>query len=132
MSAVNTKKHVKKLIKQVKEYINMDIDIIKKNDIETEILFGTAVYTIMPHTTFLDIKRYVDGLNEKGACGICEDALKKVGCNRCGIRTCIKCYYKLIIKNKGLYVCPYCQYQYGHLFNDEEMFFAMINLANLE
>ena len=57
-------------------------------------------------------------------CGICYDPIDKfkMACPKCMNVSCITCYMKGIIKNRGLVKCPYCRHECGceAQINDDE------------
>ena len=54
-------------------------------------------------------------------CNICYSKKiqkKRVTCNSCSNKYCVGCYIRIFRKNKGLIICPYCNFTFGERVPD--------------
>lgn len=113
------------MIRKVLEYIpNEKLEIRRAVGDKIVIVFVNhkSMMTILPSNTWLEVKRIIDfrindiKLDECSIC--CSDKLigiTNVSCNKCAVCYCVGCFYKLLIINQGLMICPFCKYTSGDL-----------------
>lgn len=117
------------IIRQIINYIpNEKIKFGKSEEGLTELYFINhhSMMTILIDNTWDEIKRIIDSktkqINDKD-CLICCSLIttKTVSCNKCSLRTCLKCYANIFKANKGLIVCAFCRYTFGRKMNSFEV-----------
>jgi hypothetical protein len=98
----------------------------KKNEstgyIEVCFKMGGTI-TILHDNTWSELEKNIgkklDG-NANHFCSVCSGVKNKlVTCNKCSQSFCTECYIDSFRKNKGLVVCPHCNYSFGVVMSDE-------------
>jgi len=85
-------------------------------------LDGKMVF-INPTDTWERVKQKIDNrliLNKE--CGVCfEKSPINTCCSACANRICMCCHITLIIKNRGIHICPYCRISGGNEKSQDEV-----------
>ena len=72
--------------------------------------------TISPDDKWDGIKDRIETAlnNKRGTCKVCDEEIKvNATCNSCQGNYCMECYINIFRENKGMIVCPYCNYTFG-------------------
>jgi hypothetical protein len=124
---------------QYKANSNLIFRLIKKNYPDEHIIFeesqnidldtvqiGCKInLTIMPDSTWIEIKKNIDGKlyglkNPNNICRLCQMNIKtKTECNKCKKSCCLECYIRNFKANNGIIKCDNCSYSFGVFTPDE-------------
>lgn len=105
------------LIHKLLTYINGEKIKIKSLTDEDYliILRNNKKVVLLADDTWQNLKYKVDTIlsNEPKECGICYEKQYMTPCNKCAYIKCLSCHIILLIKNKGLTICPCCRTTWG-------------------
>ena len=117
------------LLEKIKDYLNNTKYNIHQNiftgNIEVCFPDKNAILTILKDSTWTEIKRHIDfklSPNPPKECLIClNKIIQNVSCTKCSCYTCIDCYINNFKTNKGLIICPFCRFTFGHKCSDSQI-----------
>ncbi len=99
----------------VKKYISYD-NIINDGD-NVIVVFNNkrSIISITNDSNWINVKNYID------TCIKNDKKDHSIKCNKCVKGITINRYIDIIRSNDGLYICPFCDYTFGHFMNKYEL-----------
>jgi hypothetical protein len=79
---------------------------------------GNALISVLPESSWSEVKRNMEKVQlqkwRHDDCRVCDNPIvRNVRCSSCSENTCSDCYINNFKTNRGLIVCPFCQFTYG-------------------